>query len=234
MRLSASGATGPTGCEPVPGARLTVTAQHVHVAFDTPRDVLGSAVLNGGWCRARHLLNLRVNGQATPHEPPETTLQRHARRQGWSGTVVGMMTAASLASLRVASGTVNDVSLAVLVTCGLSNLRRSGDRAEHRLHACAPPPGTINIQLLTSASLTPAAMAEALMMITEAKTAALHARDLRSPVSGLPATGTGTDALLVASDPRGPVQRYCGKHVLFGEVLGRLVLDAVGRAVDRA
>ncbi len=214
------------------GARLAVGGRHVHVALERDWNVLSSAVLNGGLVQARHLLNLRVSGQPA-HEAPEATLQRHARAQGWRGTVVGMMTAASLDSLRLACTQVQGVELAVLVTCGLSNLRRSGDRADFRLLSRAGPAGTINIQLLTTASLTPAAMAEALMMITEAKTASLHQRDLRSPVSGLPATGTGTDALAVASDPHGPEIRYCGKHVLFGEAIGALVMEALGRAVDR-
>ncbi len=226
------GETAHATSTPVTGARLTVSESHVHVAFATPWTVCGSAVLNGGIVQARHLLNLKVSGE-TAHEPPETTLLRHARRQGWQGTVVGMMTAASLASLRVARATIHGVELAVLVTSGLANLRRAGDRADCRLQACAPPAGTINMQLLTTAALTPAAMAEALMLMTEAKTAALHARDLRSPVSGLPATGTGTDAAVVASDPRGPSLRWCGKHVLFGEMLGRLTLAAVGQSVDR-
>lgn len=226
------GQCGPVAGVPLRGARLAVTEQHVHVALERDWHVLGSAVLNGGLIRARHLLNLRVSGHAAD-EAPEATLQRHARAQGWRGTVVGMMTAASLDSLRLACTHVQGVELAVLVTCGLSNLRRCGDRADYRLLSRSGPPGTINIQLLTTACLTPAAMAEALMMITEAKTALLHQRDLRSPVSDLPATGTGTDALAVACDPRGPEVRYCGKHVLFGEALGTLVMDALGRSLDR-
>jgi adenosylcobinamide amidohydrolase len=211
------------------GARLAHTPDHVHVSL--PRDwmVLSSAVLNGGLVSARHLLNYKVpKDSAAACAAPEAALHRHARRQGWQGGIVGMMTAASMKSLRVACCEGQGIELAVLVTSGLGNLRRTGDRAEHRLIECAAPPaGTINIQCLTSACLTPAALAEALMIMTEAKTAVLHALDLRSPVSGALATGTGTDALAMASDPVGPPVRYCGKHVLFGEMLGTLVMQAV-------
>ncbi len=218
-----------------PDAWLEADGTAVHVALARDWPVLGSAVLNGGLVQARHLLNLRVDGRRPPPEAPEATLQRHARRQGWSGRVVGMMTAASLDSLRVVQARAQGVVFTVLVTCGLANLRRTGDRAEHRLTDGTPPPaGTINIQFLSGLALTPAAMAEALMMITEAKTAVLHRRGLRSPVSGLPATGTGTDAVAVACDPAGPPARYCGKHVLAGEVLGDLVMAAVDAAVESA
>jgi len=217
------------------GACLGHTPAHVHVRLPGAWTVLSSAVWNGGLVRARHLLNYRVpqHGVAASAEP-ETTLREYVRRQGWAGGTVGMMTAASMDSLRLAQDTGQGIDLAVLVTSGLGNLRRTGDRAEHRVIDCAAPPaGTINIQCLSSACLTAAALAEALMIITEAKTAVLHALDLKSPVSGAPATGTGTDALAMACDPAGPPVRYCGKHVLFGEMLGRLVMEAVESSITR-
>lgn len=217
------------------GARLDHTPAHVHVAFARPWTVLSSAVLNGGLIEARHLLNYKVPPDgAMACASPEATLSGYARQQGWQGRVVGMMTAASMQSLRLARCAGQGVELAVLVTSGLANLRCSGDPAEHRQIGGEPlTTGTINIQCLTSACLTPAALAEAVMMVTEAKTAVLHAQGLRSPVSGALATGTGTDAVAIACDPHGPPLRYCGKHVLFGEWLGRLVMQAVTDSVTR-
>jgi adenosylcobinamide amidohydrolase len=217
------------------GACLDPAPGHVHIGLPRPWTVLSSAVLNGGLVSARHLLNYKVpKDAAAACAEPETTLRDYARRQGWQGGIVGMMTAASMGSLRVAQDAGQGIELAVLVTSGLGNLRRTGDRAEHRRIDPDPPPaGTINILCLTSACLTPAALAEALMIMTEAKTAVLHDLELRSPVSGALATGTGTDALAMACDPGGPLLRYCGKHVLFGERLGRLVMQAVHCSVTR-
>ena len=91
--------------------------------------------------------------------------------------------------------------------------------------------GTINIIVLTSAILTDAAMVEALMIATEAKSAALQETGVLSPVSNKIATGTGTDAIAVVSGQGPELVAYCGKHVLFGEVLGRLVTDGVKASI---
>jgi adenosylcobinamide amidohydrolase len=209
-------------------ASLEHTLQHVHVEFTAPRRVISSAVLNGGLIKASHLVNVRVPKYCVSAEPPEVTLSKYCADAGWSGTSVGMMTAASMDSFRVAREVVDGVEIAVLVTSGLSNPRRAGDRAEYReIASQSEPVGTINIIAMTSAILTDAALVEALMIVTEAKSAALQEVGVRSPVSNKTATGTGTDALAVVSGHGPETVRYCGKHVLFGEVLGRLVADAV-------
>jgi adenosylcobinamide amidohydrolase len=92
--------------------------------------------------------------------------------------------------------------------------------------------GTINIIVLVSAALTRPALVESVMLATEAKAAALQALGIKSPISNDTATGTGTDAIAIASG-QGPIEiPYCGKHVIFGEVLGRLVNEAVTASVS--
>jgi len=84
---------------------------------------------------------------------------------------------------------------------------------------------------LTTAVLTAAAMIEAVITATEAKTAALQNLGIKSPVSQAPATGTGTDAIAIAGG-RGPIKvQYCGKHVIFGEILAKLVIEAVTASI---
>jgi len=120
------------------------------------------------------------------------------------------------------------VEFIVFATSGLSNARRVGDHAEHRMIGkLAIEIGTINIIIITSAMLTPPAMVEALMLATESKVVAVQSMGVKSSVSNALATGTGTDAMAIAGG-RGPVKvRYCGKHVLFGEIIGKLVIEAV-------
>lgn len=198
---------------------------------DGPHSVLSSSVLNGGLIQAENVLNLKVPRQLDIAEQPAFTLQSCADRLGAGGTTVGMMTAASMDSLRFRRQMEQGVELAVLVTCGLDNARRVGDPAEYRQMTTSPCElGTINIIFLTSAAMSSAAMVEAVQMVTEAKAAALMAADIRSPLTSALATGTGTDAVAVVSGVSGEgdeAVHFCGKHVLFGEILGRLVLDAV-------
>ena len=213
------------------------TPQHVHAALRGPFDTLSSGVLNGGATRAEHIVNLKVDenfmGRKTDFEPVETTLQRYCHRMRWQGTAVGMMTAATMDSFRLVQRVEQGEILAVAATAGISNARRAGDPAEYRwLGADCTRTGTINLILLTTARLTPAAMVEAVMVATEAKGAALGDLGVRTPLREAPATGTGTDAIVVASGREGTEIRYCGKHMLMGEMIAGAVIKALTGALQ--
>ncbi len=215
------------------------TPHHIHVQFDTPYQVLSSAVLNGGFVKASHILNLRVEKINSlldaAFKSPDVELGGYCETLNWKGVCVGMMTAACMDSFRMVKTAQQGVDVIVLVTAGLSNARRAGDHAEHRdITAAVTHIGTINIICLTSAGMTPAAMIEAVMTVTEAKAAALQNLGIQSKVSDRPATGTGTDAIAVAADPQADKIPYCGKHVLFGELLANLVIDAVTSSIREA
>jgi len=217
--------------------RLERTEAHIHVEFKKPHRVLSSAVLEGGLVEASHIVNLHVpknSALSEGSEPPWATLENYCCSMRWRGIAVGMMTAASIDSFRKAHRIEKGVEVASLVTAGVSNARRAGDPADCRDIAHSPPqPGTINIIVLTNALLTPAAMVEAVQIATEAKSAALQDLNIQSPVTGGLATGTGTDAVAVAGG-FGPVEiRYCGKHMLFGEMLAETIIEAVTRSLRR-
>jgi adenosylcobinamide amidohydrolase len=75
--------------------------------------------------------------------------------------------------------------------------------------------------------MSPAALVESVMLAAEAKTVAMRELDVKSPVSRAIATGTGTDAIAVANGTGPETIRYCGKHVLFGEMLASAVIEAI-------
>ena len=206
---------------------------HIHVELDRPHWVLSSAILNGGVVRAKHIVNLKVgqnfDGVKGSFDAPEVTLSDECKKMGIeTGETVGMMTAASMNSFRQVCRVEQGVEVVALVTAGVSNAGRAGEKAEWREIGVTPlKSGTINIIILTNARLTQAAMVEAVITVTEAKTAVLQDLGVESPVTGKPATGTGTDAIAVVSG-FGPVEvRYCGKHVIFGEMLAKTVMQAI-------
>ena len=212
---------------------LEHSADHIHVEFNLPHKVLSSAVFNGGMTEAKHILNLKVPKSYTGTEAPEITLTNYCAKANWDGTTVAMMTAASMDSFRLAVEVVQGVEIAVLVTTGLSNPRRAGDRAEYRqISTPVKEIGTINIIAMTSANLTDTAMVEALLTVTEAKTAALQDANIISPISNKIATGTGTDSVAMVSGHSAETISYCGKHVLFGEILGRMVTETVASSIE--
>ena len=217
--------------------QLERTEGHIRLVFEKTLPVLSSAVLNGGWVHADAILNLRVpkhpENTNAPLEPPENTLTGYCDRFGWQGVTVGMMTAASMNSLRMAQNQVHGIKTIVLVTSGLSNPMRAGDRSEYRsLDNTMPGAGTINTAIVTSAALTPAAMVETITLATEAKAAAMQACGVRSRISDAIATGTGTDAIALACGEGRHRIRYCGKHTLFGEIMARLVIQATTASIS--
>lgn len=212
-----------------PGTELEHTENHVHLSFSAPRPTLSSAILGGGLVMADRLVNLKVSHESnTARETPATTLLNYCRQQAWAGTSVGMMTAASMKSLRIAEQREQGVTFTVLVTTGIANARCAGDPAEWR-HLDTGPRlvGTINTLFICSAELTDAAMVEAITTATEAKAVALRGLAIESPLSEEIATGTGTDAIAIAGGSGAQKINYFGKHVVAGEILARLVIEAI-------
>lgn len=91
--------------------------------------------------------------------------------------------------------------------------------------------GTINIILLTNATLSDGAMARAIITATEAKTAVLQDLDVRSTYEPqYQATGTGTDNMVVVSGT-GPAIDYTGGHSKMGELIAKATRTAVLAAI---
>jgi adenosylcobinamide amidohydrolase len=216
---------------------LKQTAKHICVGFSTEHPVLSSAVFNGGACAASNILIMKVaenfEGTKKIAENPENTLAEYCRQLQLSGTTVGMMTSASMDSFRRVSRSSQGVEISAMVTAGISNARCAGDRADWRkFQPNANPAGTINTIILTNATMSHAAMVESVMLATEAKTVAMRKLGVKSPVSGAIATGTGTDAIAVVNGFGLRSVRYCGKHVLFGEMLASVVIEAITESLS--
>jgi adenosylcobinamide amidohydrolase len=214
---------------------LDKTDKHMHLLLRLPQQVVSSAVLNGGQCQAKHVVNMYIpeSPYSQDTESPHITLQKYCSNNGWQGTSVGMMTSAPMDSFRIAKREIEGIKIAVMLTSGLNNARRAGDVAEHRSIGCMPvETGTINIIALTTARLSPAAAIEAIQIITEAKTTVLQDFNIHSPVSNRIATGTGTDALALINGDGPSEIHYCGKHVLFGEILAQLVIESLSSSLS--
>jgi adenosylcobinamide amidohydrolase len=68
-------------------------------------------------------------------------------------------------------------------------------------------------------------------MATEARVAAVQTAGIISTSTHLPATGTGTDCIVVASPVGGRAHSYCGKHTLLGELIGKAALRSCAKAL---
>lgn len=91
--------------------------------------------------------------------------------------------------------------------------------------------GTINVIILTNASLSEGAMARGMITLTEAKVIALEDLDIRSSYNPqIRATGTGTDNAIIVSG-QGVRIDYLGGHAKMGELMARAVTSAVKEAI---
>jgi adenosylcobinamide amidohydrolase len=82
------------------------------------------------------------------------------------------------------------------------------------------PPGTINLVATAPVRLSDAALVNAVMTMTEAKTQAFLDR-------GIAGTGTASDAVAVACPEDGPAEPFGGPRSRVGSALARAVYDAV-------
>jgi adenosylcobinamide amidohydrolase len=139
-----------------------------------------------------------------------------------------LYTGADMANLAYAERESDGFLVGVFATAGVKGnaQRASVDIGEY------VEQGTINLIILTNRKLAPEAMARALVTATEAKTAALEDLDIRSSYSGKPATGTGTDNVLVAEGSGVPAA-MTGGHVKLGELMAKAVYAAVREAIAR-
>ncbi len=139
-----------------------------------------------------------------------------------------LFTGADMDNLAVRQVEFKELKVTALVTAGVESnaVRMSRDRGDYY------EPGTINIILLTNRSLSPRAMTRAVIDATEAKTAALWDMDIRSSFTSRvnPATGTGTDNIIVVQGTGGPLDN-AGGHTKLGELIASAVYEGVQEAI---
>ena len=85
--------------------------------------------------------------------------------------------------------------------------------------------------LLVDGALTPAAMVNAVITATEAKTMTLAEWDVKTP-EGEAASGTSTDTVVVACTGRGDELRYAGPATPVGWLAARAVRSAMTRICE--
>ncbi|HUY22178.1 MAG TPA: adenosylcobinamide amidohydrolase [Acidimicrobiales bacterium] len=199
--------------------------------FAQPVLTVSSAPLGGGLGLRRWVVNAQVP-YSFARLDPEAHLEELASHAGLVGDGVGMLTAVDL---RRAIGASDDGARAE-VSVGLAFptwaaapdegsyiLLAEADRVGPGAHGGAVPgsiPGTVNIVGVVPERLSPAALVNAVLTVTEAKAQALWE-------AGVAATGTASDAVCVACPAEGPEQPFGGPRSLWGARLARAVHRAV-------
>ena len=141
-----------------------------------------------------------------------------------------LFTGADMDNLSVQRRQYKEMSVYALVTAGV---RSNAVRMAEDVGAWYEP-GTINMIVLANMQLTPRAMNRAIISATEAKTAALQDLDIRSSYTPMtnPATGTGTDNIIVVQGAGTPIDN-AGGHSKMGELIAKAVYAGVQEAIFR-
>ncbi len=187
---------------------------------------LSTTVLGGGFSNTRYILNHQVDSDFN-HSAPARYLKNVSLRLGIRENVVAMMTAADIKDHSIKSDAKGRVRVAAIVTGGISNAAIAGREPLHS----AQNAGTINTIVLIDGRLTRAAMAGAIITSSEAKTVAL--RDLGVKFKGDIATGTSTDAIVIACTGRGLKLSYSGTGTELGRLIGKTVLKGTASAIKK-
>lgn len=183
---------------------------------------ISSALLGGGIGPAGWVLNAQVAGTYARMDPAEH-LRELAAAYGLHGPGVGMMTAASVDRTVERS----DEGIAVSATVGLrvpTWAAAPPDAVDPEL-APIQAPGTVNIVVSVPVPLTDAALVNAVITATEAKSQALME-------AGYPCTGTASDAVCVITPetretPAEAAEPFAGPRSTWGSRIARAVHAAV-------
>ena len=213
--------------------------------FRMPRRVLSSSPLNGG---IREDLNGAVNINLQAFKP-EVRLEAASYKAELVRLAEGLdldpqrTTALGTAAWMERYGWARlqdrDITVEVLATGGIErNAVRAGDPAGYRETAPGdfeilerePAPGTLNLFVTLDADLDPGTLAKALITVTEAKAGVVQDLLIPSTQSPRPATGSGTDGVVLVANPAGPPRTDAGTHSKLGELLGKATQLAIRRS----
>lgn len=145
------------------------------------------------------------------------------------GHLVMLGTAADMDNLATVTERFDPFQVTAIVTAGArSNAHRAGTDVGNHIESA----GTVNVILMVNARLTDGAQTNAVVIATEAKTAAFQDLDVPSTYTpSVQATGTGTDTVVVVPRTHGPLVTYAGAHAKVGELIAKATHRAVMEAL---
>jgi adenosylcobinamide amidohydrolase len=218
--------------------KLVLKDNVLAVISDIELSTVSSAIYNGGFKKTKAILNVQTPEELSDrklHENPQKFIIDSAKKLGLSENFVGMITAAAVDKFALASKKDGDLTVTVTATA----VDPEGNTCSHAETAgetitVEEMPGTINIMVVIDGNPTESCLVSTVLTATEAKTAALWELDIRSRYSGDVATGTITDAIIVAKTNRGAPIVYGGPASKLGQLVGYCTRKAVKEAVMKA
>ena len=190
--------------------------------FGSPLLAVSSAPYGGGWGERHWVLAAQVAGDYSRSDPAGH-LAELARGLELAGPGIGMLTAVDV---RLVSTCRADGVMAA-ATVGVTHPTWAAAAADAAAADAGAPAtgaagfaGTVNIVAVLDRRLSPAALVNAVMTVTEAKSQALWE-------AGIAGTGTPSDAVAVLCPAAGPAEAFAGPRSRWGSRLARAAHRAV-------
>jgi iron complex transport system ATP-binding protein len=214
----------------IQGVAYEVDREAVVVRFPHALTVASSAIVGGGLVTAHAVVNLHVPKNWEP--PPrgqisgwQAALDDFVARRAVPSPYVGLCTSAWTEQAEVLFEEAEGLGVLVLVSVGLGNPIVAGvTKAPSHL----PLPSTINTIVVVDAEPGAAALVNLIMTVTEVKTSTLREVGVRLP-DGQFASGTSTDAVVIAATACGRPCEFGGPLSDLGAVVARATRQALGR-----
>ena len=210
----------------IPGLAIDLDAEAVVVRAERELRAVSSAIVGGGLVQTRAIVNLHVS-KGFQCADSEKDLADFARRRSVPSPFVGLLTGAATEKAEQALERRDGLTAWAVVTVGLSNRSAAGRSAQAMWR-----PSTINTIVVVDAEPEDAALVNLVITATEAKALALAEAGISAREGGV-ATGTSSDAVVVAATGRGPRCRFGGPVSDLGWLVARAVKSALDAGVAR-
>jgi adenosylcobinamide amidohydrolase len=221
------------------GINLILKDNVLAVISEKPLSTVSSAFYNGGGLKeTKAILNVEVTKSCSDqylHENPDAYILNSSKTFGLKESFIGMVTAAAVRNFSLVSKEDDELAISVIVTAADNegNTCNFAESAGEKINI-ETSEGTINIIIVIDGNPTESCLEGLMITATEAKMAAMRELDIRSRFSGDEATGTVTDAVVVAKTSRGVSIAYGGPASKLGQLVGNCTRKAVKEAITKA
>jgi iron complex transport system ATP-binding protein len=203
-------------------------AQHVELSTPMPLKTISSAVYHAGLGWYTTFINRTVAQTYNVQSVEQEVEQFLSANQYPLANCVVMLTAVPTECAVVQQYEHEGASIIVLVTAGTKHAIDVSKAIQRERSSSI---GTINTFVFINGELSEEAFYQAMMTATEAKAKALFDEQIVDSQFGSPATGTGTDSLLISATQHGEIHRYAGPLTKLGQLIGHGVYDATKQAI---
>ncbi|MGM0836399.1 MAG: adenosylcobinamide amidohydrolase [Bacillota bacterium] len=210
--------------------QMEQTTEYIHVQFNQPMRSISNGVVGDGIQWLKHFCNFHVSKNYNCSNPKKDLHDWMGKYHIPAEQAVGLMTAVQLEDVRIVMEKIDGIEFIAVVTAGVGN---AVDISKGHPPNLPLQIGTINTMVFIDAHFTDGALVNGLLSATEAKVKAMQDLEIMDPETKTLATGTSTDAMVLAVTQQGVQTPYAGSGTVVGRGIGHVVYQATTQAIRK-